>query len=94
MKLFILTALMIQSGLTASAAWLPPPNSPYWCYQKCIDRGYGNHNDCVNLCYGSNFVPQTEEKAVNSSQMNQPPEVMAAACCSWGENIKGCMPGC
>ncbi|HEX7674213.1 MAG TPA: hypothetical protein VF412_08580 [Bdellovibrio sp.] len=22
------------------------------------------------------------------------PEVMGAACCSWGENIKECMPGC
>lgn len=32
--------------------------------------------------------------AQNMSRHGQDSEVEAAACCSWGENIPGCMKGC
>lgn len=97
-KIFIMCAFMMPMSFQAMAGYLPPPESPYWCYQACIDWYYTKHTECVAKCYGSKksgFTTETqvESKCVDSPE-DVPNETMAAACCSWGENITGCMPGC
>lgn len=85
-----ITALILVSA-TATAGYLPPPEKvEYWCYQGCIESDYSNHNECVAFCYGGR---RPKAKPVQI-QCNDQAETMAAACCSWGENIQGCMPGC
>ncbi|WP_041576802.1 hypothetical protein [Bdellovibrio bacteriovorus] len=92
-KVLIHTALMVLFSATALAGWIPPKeNVAYWCYQGCIDDAYTNHYECVAECYGGR-----KPKKTNNNQYIQsliPAETQAAACCSWGENIQGCMPGC
>ncbi|AHZ85880.1 hypothetical protein AB1A81_01140 [Bdellovibrio bacteriovorus] len=98
-KILIQTTFMILFSAAASAAYLPPAeNVSYWCYQGCIDDYYSNHNECVAKCYGGRTNPRPKinqhPQQKQNCQDNSQAETMAAACCSWGENIKGCMPGC
>ncbi len=86
-KIFIQSTIMIQLGSMAWAGYLPPQESPYWCYEACIKSDYSNHSQCVAKCTGDRIFNIDTEAQMNSS-------ARAAACCSWGENIKGCMPGC
>lgn len=85
--------LMIQFGLTAWAGYVPPLNSPYWCYNACITPNGSNHYQCINTCY-INKEHCSEELKNQLSQDKNFNQTMAGACCSWGENIKGCFPGC
>nr|BFD65322.1 hypothetical protein HAGR004_03440 [Bdellovibrio sp. HAGR004] len=104
-KVLTHTALMVLFSATALAGYLPPKeNVAYWCYQGCIDDYYSNHNECVAKCYGgrrpkANLI-QIQNLNLNYNQNQNcqdntnAAEIKAAACCSWGENIQGCMPGC
>ncbi|MGZ3771132.1 MAG: hypothetical protein ACXVCP_02235 [Bdellovibrio sp.] len=93
-KIFIQTTLMVLLGLTAWAGYLPPPDSPYWCYKRCIASDYSNHKQCVRMCYGNCFVPSTEDHINLNSQDKNPVQIIGPTCCSWVENITGCMADC
>lgn len=98
-KFFIVFALMTPMSFPALAGYLPPPESPYWCYQACIDPYSTKHTECVAKCYGSQHSAFSAETSADSScedrsSQGEAIETMAAACCSWGEGITGCMPGC
>ena len=83
----LIVSTVLLGGLSANAGYVPPPDSPYWCYEACIDPYYTNHNECVAKCYESK---QCEDRQSKSEEVHP----MAAVCCSWGDNISGCMPGC
>ncbi|MFV8256736.1 hypothetical protein ACNQKP_02955 [Bdellovibrio bacteriovorus] len=106
-KVLTHTALMVLFSATALAGYLPPKeNVAYWCYQACIDDAYTNHNECVAECYGGRRPKKTynnqyiqsltpgQNQNQNCGEYTEGAETRAAACCSWGEHIQGCMPGC
>jgi hypothetical protein len=93
-KIFIQTTLMIQISLTAWGGYVPPADSPYWCYQDCIALNPSNHGQCVAICYDHRTTINSTVDEDPNRQDKTLSRPMGAACCSWGENITGCMPGC
>jgi hypothetical protein len=93
-RLLSQTTLIALIGLSASAGYVPPPDSPYWCYQACIAPNYSNHSQCIDECYGSESSSGVQTDADPNCQTKNSAQTRGAACCSWGENIGGCMPGC
>lgn len=93
-KIIVPALLQILLSTTAWGGFLPPPNDPYWCYEACIAPDYHNDTECVSKCYGEAEDLGGESENTTYSPYKTINHPMGAACCSWGENIKGCMPGC
>lgn len=47
----------------------------------------------VHICSDYDAPAPRVDYSLNTDEPASP-EIKAAACCSWGEDIQGCMPGC
>jgi hypothetical protein len=91
-KLAIVLTLFLATNVYAGAGWICDDYG-----HSCLSPG-GHCNGLVpptHFC-SENEVSSPETRYINKvlEQENASPEIKAGACCSWGENIEDCWPGC